>query len=216
MVTRYGTPVDSQRQKVYQGEWHLKGKMRENGHEARVFHSVEQMQEFVDSVVRSDFVRDTWGRTPSITVRRRHGHSKAHYEVGRGVIAIPIVNGERDGRAVAGWAQTDTVILHEIAHGILDQCLRNRDEHGRRVAHHSREFARIMLALVAEFIGKDEAKWLKEGYKKSGAKHIKSRGPLSPEQKARAREILADARATAIATGRAPAGVAAAARSNHD
>jgi hypothetical protein len=68
-----------------------------------------------------------------------------------------------------------------------------------------------MVALVGEFIGKQEQKWLKEGYKSTGAKFIKSRGPLSVEQKARAREILADARQTAIATGRAPAGVAAAA-----
>ena len=215
MPTRYGRPVDSQRAKVYSGEWYLDGQRQRENRPKRTFSTLEDMQAFVDEVCGSEFVRKQWGSNPRITVRRRHGHSKAHYEIGRGVIAIPMLSqtaSRAGGGSYVSWAQTDRVILHEIAHGILDQCLRHRDEHGRRVAAHSREFARIMVALVGKFVGKDEAKWLKEGYRKSGAKFIKSRGPLSAEQRERAREILADARETAIATGRAPAGVAAAAQ----
>jgi putative metallohydrolase (TIGR04338 family) len=211
MVTRYGREVDSQRSKVYRGEWALDAKAVAAGHEARVYYSVEDIQQFVNDVCGSEFVREQWGSNPSVTVRRRHGHRKAHYEGWSRVIAIPIRNTEIGDAVRAGWAQSERVILHEVGHAIQHQCLRNRDEHGRPVAPHGREFARIMVALVGEFIGKQEQKWLKEGYKSTGAKFIKSRGPLSEEQKARAREILADARQTAIATGRAPAGVAAAA-----
>jgi putative metallohydrolase (TIGR04338 family) len=211
MPTRYGRQVDSQRAKVYRGEWAFDAKRRAEGHEARVYYSIEDIREFVDDVCGSTFVRNTWGRNPRVTVRRRHGHRKAHYESFAQVIAIPIRNTEAGDAVRAGWAQTDRVILHEIAHAIQDQCLNNRDEYGRCVAAHGREFARIMVALVGEFIGKQEQKWLKDGYKSTGAKFIKSRGPLTAEQKIRARVILAEARATAIATGRAPAGVAAAA-----
>ena len=216
MPTRYGRQVDSQRSKVYRGEWVLDGKARAAGHEARVFYSVEDIQQYVNHVCGSKFVRDTWGSSPQVTVRRRNGHRKAHYEPWSKVIAIPIANHERsDGTVSASWAQTERVILHEIAHAVQGQCLRNRDEHGRSVAAHGREFARIMVALVGEFIGKDEQRWLKEGYRQNGVKFIKSRGPLSTEQRERAREILADARETAVATGRAPAGVAASAAMAH-
>lgn len=212
MPTRYGRPVDSQRQKVYRGEWALNAKRLSAGEEPRVFYSVTDIQEYVDRVCGSDFVREQWGKNPTVTVRRRHGHRKAHYEPWSRVIAIPIRNTEVGDAVSAGWAQTDQVILHEIGHAIQGQCLNNRDEYGRCVAAHGREFARIVVALVGQFIGQQEAKWLKEGYKASGAKFIKSRGPLSAEQKARAREILADARQTAVASGRAPAGLAAHAR----
>lgn len=215
MPTTYGRQVDSQRSKVYRGEWQFDAKRRSEGEEARVFYSVEDIQQYVNHVCGSTFVREQWGSNPTVTVRRRHGHRKAHYEPWSRVIAIPIRNTEREDAVSAGWAQQDRVILHEIAHAIQGQCLRNRDEYGRCVAAHGREFARIMVALVGEFIGKEEAKWLKAGYKSTGAKFIKSRGPLSEEQRARAREILADARATAIATGRAPAAIAAAAATAH-
>jgi putative metallohydrolase (TIGR04338 family) len=214
MPTRYGRQVDSQRQKVYRGEWYLDGQRQREGSRKRTFPTLEDIQQFVNEVCGSEFVREQWGGNPRITVRRRHGHRKAHYEPFAKVIAIPLLSEtarRAGGDQHVSWAQTDRVILHEIAHGIQDQCLRNRDEHGRCVAAHGREFARIMVALVGEFIGKKEAKWLKEGYRKNGAKYIKSRGPLSAEERERAREILAAARETAIATGRAPAGVAAAA-----
>ena len=76
------------------------------------------------------------GGVPAPTVRPRKGQTRAHYETGANVIAVPL-----DGT----WALREMVILHEYAH-----CLtRWRD----RASGHGPEFQARYTDLVEEVIG---------------------------------------------------------------
>lgn len=85
-------------------------------------------------------------------VRHRKGGTRAHYEVGQRVIAIP---------ADQVWAMRESVVLHEIAHHL---CLV-----GYSSALHDGHFTASMLTLVREQLGHEAELLLRTGYQAAGA-----------------------------------------------
>ncbi|MEB4210986.1 TIGR04338 family metallohydrolase [Mycobacterium sp. 94-17] len=75
------------------------------------FSTPATVQAYVDRVSNHPTVVDRYGSS-RVTVRKRNGVSRAHYQLGE--IAVPD----------AKWALRETVILHELAHHF------SRDGHG--------------------------------------------------------------------------------------
>jgi len=111
--------------RVYRAHWALDARLR-----PRRFDTVAEVQEFVDSVTRSEWWREKTGSRRRIRVGDGRGRRSAG-SVG-GEIRIP--------RA----SRTVPTILHELAHEWV------RDP---ATAIHGPEYAGAFLALVEEFIG---------------------------------------------------------------
>lgn len=89
-----------------------------------------------------------------VTVRHRHGRTKAHYE--HGEIAIPT-----DAR----WACRESVLLHEFAHHLAGPEQR-----------HGLSYRTRMLALVNEQLGEPAALVLRVGYQAQGLQVVSDVG----------------------------------------
>lgn len=112
------------------------------------FGDIAAAQKYVDLVwaaVGSD-------RDPPL-VRRRRGHTKAHYERVNHVIALP----DHDG-IIHSWAMRELVLLHEVAHALNDT---SSESHGPK-------FCAILVALVSEFIGPEVGFLLAAEYSERG------------------------------------------------
>ncbi|MFF2085582.1 TIGR04338 family metallohydrolase [Nocardia sp. NPDC058176] len=150
---------DSQRAKVYDGEQLVRGvfdRAAEFGHRTvdiygsqvtlpveRRFASVESVQSYVDKVLALNWVRAQWERAAvPVRVRARAGSSAAHYEVGTGVLAVPVHTG------ASAWALRELVVLHELAHHLASA----GDE-----APHGPEFCTRYAELVDGVIGPEAA-----------------------------------------------------------
>lgn len=72
------------------------------------FGDIPAVQRYVDQVLSHPAVRDAFGTPEPITVRRRKGTTRAHYESATRTIAIP------DQRDLA----SESVVLHEVAHAL--------------------------------------------------------------------------------------------------
>lgn len=149
---------DYQRERLYRAE-------EEQPHPAE-FHALPEVQAFVDKVTSSQ----TWFSLVSRTWRSsapRHTHpfqrgAKAQVEVldgrgrrragaiGRWAITMPV------------WSRSRLVILHELAHVANPP----------GCASHGREFASMMLTLVARFIGRESYLALRAGYRKHGVRFV--------------------------------------------
>lgn len=130
-------PRDAQRLRVYRAHWTLDDYLR-----AEQMGSVEEVQEFVDSIVGSRWWRSHVGRRSPIRVGDGRGRRSAG-SVG-GEIRVP-----RSSRTVP-------TILHELAH----EWVRDPD-----TAIHGPEYAGAFLGLVEEFIGPDAARRLRRAYR---------------------------------------------------
>ncbi len=123
----------------------------------RKFASVESVQNYADRVLALNWVRARWVRaTEALTVRARAGTAAAHYEIDRGVLAVPLHTG---GTA---WALRELVILHELAHH-LEPARVDRAPHGP-------EFCDRYLALVDGIIGPEAALLLRSTLYDCGAR----------------------------------------------
>lgn len=98
------------------------------------------------------------------------------------------------------WARNDAVVLHELAHIIV-----NRQWRGQTLASHGWQFASVFLDLVWLCMGAEARDALKAAYKKHGVRHKAPRAKrvMSPEQKAALVARLAVARQKNIAVAQA-------------
>lgn len=139
--------------------------------EAR-FSTAETVQRYVDDVLAHPGVRARWPVISPLRVRPRRGHTSAHYECtadadelgapgefgearAAGTIAVP-----EGGTA---WALRELVVLHEIAHHLVQQA-------GGTAAAHGHEFIGTFCELAEAVMGPEAAHVLRVVYAKEGAR----------------------------------------------
>lgn len=160
--------ADSQRQRLYDAEQMVrvqlelaaKGAQRATVLNSTItiplelrFGSLESVQSYLQQVQQTDWYRRLFPRATSlVTVRKRKGDGKAHYE-GGGVIAMHDVPYGKPG-----WALREIVALHELAH------------HVARGDGHGPVFAGTFLRLVQEAMGWETALLLTSAYADHGVK----------------------------------------------
>lgn len=126
----------------------------------RHFGDLAGVQRYVDAVLALDWIVRRWPRAAGlpVTVRERHGASKAHYAVdpatGRGTIAVPVRGPE------ARWALRELVVLHEIAHHLTSSV----------DTGHGPDFTGRMLELVGGVMGEEIAFLLRVAWADQGAR----------------------------------------------
>ncbi len=133
----------------------------------RHFGDLAGVQRYVDAVLALDWVRRRWpAAAEPLTVRERHGASKAHYEPapsgtrseqsgtasdaegrqprrdGTATIAVPVRGSD------ARWALRELVVLHEIAHHLTGAALK---------IGHGPAFTALMLELAGGVMGEEIA-----------------------------------------------------------
>lgn len=126
----------------------------------RHFGDLAGVQRYVDAVLALDWVRHRWpAAAEPLTVRERHGASKAHYEPApsgarsTATIAVPVRGSD------ARWALRELVVLHEIAHHLTGAAL----EIG-----HGPAFTALMLELAGGVMGEEIAFLLRVAWSDSG------------------------------------------------
>lgn len=154
-------PNDTHRRAVYLAEQHVRTAM-ERGADGvaydfygsmlmlppeRRFGTLESIQAFCDAVLALRQVKAQFPGITPVTVRKRRGASKAHYEPAGSIIAVPD----------ASWAMRELVILHELAHHAA------RSQH-RGIAAHGREFQDAFVFFTEEVIGPEAALLLRTGF----------------------------------------------------
>ncbi len=150
---------DVQRSKVYaaEGAWELQlDAARRGARRATVggssvllpaellFGTLESAQEYADSTVSA---------YPPVVLRRRKGHSQAHWEP-PGVIALPV---PEHGQP---WALRESVLLHELAHHVAF--------HRHGVVDHGPSYRACMLELVGQALGPEAVLALRVAYGEHG------------------------------------------------
>jgi len=120
--------------------------------EAR-FASARAVQRYVDEVLTHPAVRGRWPGAAPLGVRSRRGETAAHYERvdDAATIAVP------EGRAA--WALRELVVLHEVAHHLVDSD-----------PPHGPEFVATFCELAAAVMGPEVAHVLRVVYAREGAR----------------------------------------------
>ncbi len=174
-----GSPVrDSQRAKLYTAERVLHLPHDRRGPDSTL-REIAQCQAYVDRITQSAWYGRTFPHARRNILVAHGGGRSAARACGSGRIELP------------GWARQRAVILHELAHCVVErECA--------TVAWHGREFAAIYLKLVQHGMGRAAAAKLKTSYAQYGVKW-RAKRRLSPEAREAATRILRAARA-AIAT----------------
>lgn len=174
---RHGRPVDSQKKRVYAAE-----NVALDNEDAPIpmerWTTVAEMQRYVDRLLASAWWRRRWPSITRITINDGAGYRSATAYGIKGKIEMP------------RWARKEWVMLHEIAHVVVDRTIGQR-----AAAGHGREFCQVYLELVGHMMGDDARKALKAEFQEKKVKHTRPRKPLSAEQRAAAAERLAKARA---------------------
>jgi putative metallohydrolase (TIGR04338 family) len=137
---------DSQRSKVYKAEgvihYPAKGKRYE---------SMSEVTAYVERVCDSKF----WKKLNGYYVKVEDGRGRRTACASDwGTINLP------------KWARQDSVILHELAHTLV-----NFDYHNP-VPSHGKEFAKMYLILVKRFMGKEAHDTLRDSFKKHNVHYI--------------------------------------------
>lgn len=123
----------------------------------RKFGDLEGVQRYVDRVLALSWVRAAWPRAQyPITVRRRKGDGRGHYERWGSVIAIP-----DHGRG--RFTMRETYVLHEVAHHLTERV---------GEASHGPEYAHILQRLVADIIGPEAGLLLMDSFQRHGVKML--------------------------------------------
>lgn len=155
-------PRDSQRQKFYDAEDAALGTPSRT--EAM---SLAECQAFVNSVVRSQWVKENFTEVnPNLgAFRVTDGRGARNAKANMHRIVLP------------KWARNRYTILHEIAHGLTP----------RKYAGHGREYVVNYLKLMRHFEGVAVHDMLRDSFKARGVKY-KLKRKLSPETLAKLRE----------------------------
>ena len=131
---------DNQRAKLYRAE---RESLREHG---CTFKDLKEVNKYIDRILRSSY----W--------KKLHGSSHMEVRDGRGRRSACAF--DRQTIALPKWARSDVIILHELAHTVVNF-------NYKKVADHGREFAKEYLGLVKRFMGREYYLILKESYKKN-------------------------------------------------
>ena len=137
---------DSQRQRVYDAGWRLPTRLIGKG-------SMDDVVEYVDRVVGSNWWR---ARSTVTVVTIKDGRGRRSGVAYGNTISLP-----------AGWARTEGVVLHELAHLLVDS---GGPPHGP-------DYASTYLALVRRFMGSEAADVLRAAYKEFRVK--RGRAPVA-------------------------------------
>ena len=136
---------DSDRSKVYDAENELRYILKRQGTiemhgthiaipDERKFSNVEDVQRFVDAVL------DHIGEERVVTVRKRAGQRRAHYEPQARVIAVPVDD---------TWALRESVVLHEVAHHLTAV---DAPDHGQEFRRNLCDLLEKVLAPEARYL----------------------------------------------------------------
>jgi|SRR5215212_4538479 len=136
---------DSQRSRVYKAE-----RAAWENFDTPEFRTVAQCQEYVNDVTYTRFwderFTDGWYLDPEVRIEVSDGRGR------RSAAAFC----DEDRIALPKWARNRLVILHELAHILVNG--------NRSLASHGPEFVSMYLSLVREFEGEDEAQKLHEAF----------------------------------------------------
>lgn len=175
-------PRDSQRSKVYKAERTIKaGKDR--------LETVAEMEKWITNLCKQKRIRSHFPE-----LRRSFD-----VEDGRGRRAA---GGSTWGITMPRWSRSKLVILHEMAHVVIERryTIRAPRVNGKwviQVAVHGREYCAVYLKLVHLALGKAAMEELKAAFKAQRVRYTPPRPkrPLSPERREQLRTQLAAARA---------------------
>ena len=168
---------DTQRKKVYTAE-------RVLDDYATPTPTVKDVERLVRRIEKSKTVQKHFPQRASryVLTRVADGRGRRKACSKGGVIAIPL------------WARSDRVVLHEMAHELVNWG-------PRPTAGHGWEFCQAYLFLVRKFMSKEAHDALKKSFKEHKVRirpkrsaALMSRGPVSEEHKQKLRERLAAAR----------------------
>lgn len=174
---------DSQREKLYRAERAVRDE-----HGGKQFESVEEMQAYIDNLLRQEWFNRTWPHViHRVTVHSGAGNRRATCShCWGGYNRCPEIKMPR-------WARCEQILLHELAHALTPV----------GAAAHGWEFAQAMLRLVKNRIGKEAEKALRLSFRKHRVRMKPKRSrPMSEEQKAALRERLAGYREQRVAAVR--------------
>lgn len=164
---------DSQRSKVYRAEGASKVKGKFLG-------TIPEIEAYLERVFSHEWFRRHFPHARRFTVKDGRGRRAAGgsgYGF-RAVITMP------------KWSRFETIILHELAHGLTEL------EWGRGTAWHGWEFCETFLKLVYHYMGREAGDKLKASFKEHRVRFRKPRRgrKLTPEQREAAVARLAAAR----------------------
>ena len=146
--------------------------------------STKQCKAYMEKVVSYEWFTARWhistpsyilGNAPNVGDGR--ARRKACWDAGCYEIKLP------------HWARTEAVILHEMAHWIVDKASLPREggrgfwvrQYDHNHAAHGIEFAAVLLELVRLQLGAEAAKALKASYKARRVKRAKQPQPIHRE-----------------------------------
>lgn len=159
---------DYQRRRVYEAEWSIEF----DDFSDFVASDVEEAQTYVDLLMDSTFVRETFGdvnRTRKgnprpVRVRARRGNQGRGHANAREI-------------ALGALAMTEYTILHELAHTIHRRARAltgpdwgSRQDSGLDHSGHGKVFVGILLALVDEFLGRERGDRLRDALREKRVK----------------------------------------------
>ena len=159
---------DFQRSKVYAAESMAEsrqssGRPSDDGKFVERLETVGEIQSWVDEITESDWFRSYLmpesEEEMSSRLTPRHFRYRIKVKDGRG---RRCAGGSPNGFiTMPVWSRTRLTVLHEVAHTIC-----------RPKPWHGKAFVRIVLDLVHEFIGPEEADLLRECYDEKKVKYI--------------------------------------------
>lgn len=122
--------------------------------------TIEACQQYVDHLTQSAWFQRRWGYRHYRVRHKAYGKATCSYG---SVISVP------------PWARDESVLLHEVAHGLV----------GGQCADHGPEFAGVLLALVEHRMGKDAATMLRAAYKDKRVRQNRKALPTPDERRVR-------------------------------
>lgn len=166
---------DNQRRKVYSAELCIRDKRSEKyGKYLQVGGSIQSSQVYVNKLLESAWLSRRWN-VQNLDVIPGGGARGGRYEI-----------------RLAKWARCEAVILHELAHALLQRTVPSAAPHGP-------EFAAIFHYLVKQVFGKEVADELKAGFKRYKVRirrnvipkpQLQSRGAIKREKRKQSYEPL--------------------------
>jgi putative metallohydrolase (TIGR04338 family) len=159
---------DFQRQRVYNSEEYAKDSL--GGNFGKYMSTVNEMQAWVDEIVRSRWFRARWPFLTYIEVKDGRGRRRAT-GYARGLTYRNLMTGRHESISTEGvlkmprWSRYELIMLHEMTHVIIDHVYK------RKVPGHGVQFCNLYLSMVRRFMGKEWQRALKDAFKHYKVKH---------------------------------------------
>ena len=142
-------PRDEQRKRLYAAEREVKAYLRDP------LPKIEEMQRFVDSILRSRWFQIHFAASMSAPIRVIGGRQRAATAMNfLSTISMPT------------WSRNKLIVLHEVAHILTDRYYGSDFIEG-----HGKQFASFFLELVDHFLGADDCQDLLEAFSRNSVAH---------------------------------------------